>query len=145
MFLFSKLLINWVGLCRWMNSRQHLNSQQHHLVALLNLKILALWLFPHGPLRVCFITKLYRYSICEHICVFIYVCVYKVAHSVQEDKEIGWTLVSFWLMLPNVALLNYCLISCALVLIRQVQTIHFHGWTSIRRKHGLLYLLIYGS
>jgi len=43
------------------------------------------------------------------------------------------------LMLPNVALLNYCLMSCALVLIRQEQTDPFYRLGSIRRKHRLMY------
>lgn len=83
-----------------MISRQHLNSP-HRLVALLNLEIPALWLFPHGPLMVCFSCFGNKaHMVCVHTCVFsyihvnlcacaymyvcIYVCAYKVAHSVGK-------------------------------------------------------------
>ena len=69
---FTKIS-NWVGLCRWMISRQHLNSPPR-LVALPNLEMPALWLFPHGPLVVCFSCFGNKtHIVCVHTCVFSYI------------------------------------------------------------------------
>jgi len=65
-----------------MNTRQHLSFRRHRSVASVNLEIPALWLFPHGPLTVCFSSFHHKTHTYVYVYVYAYVCMYNVAHAV---------------------------------------------------------------